>query len=214
MKMSGKCFSFWLNGVLVDSLTSYMFCTGKWKVKQIPPETFMPELNLQHVKANAIWQLRFILSLQDFCGEVNTGMASAAGTELHWVPLSLAATFFTLCCNTQREFFLPSDVYLNFTCVTQLTGENDKLRKYLFSQKPRDYCSRQPDKHGVSAKGWVFSMQCAMYMFSFTFLKGNRKLHAAVITAISLHKDYLLHPTAGFWNTSQKGGWNHQPHFI
>lgn len=111
-------FFFWLKGVLVDSLTSsYMFCTGEWKVMQIPPETLVPVLNLQHMRANATWQLRFSWSLQCFHGEENPETVSAAGTELRWVPLSLAATFFTLCCNMKREFALPFDVYLNFTCV-------------------------------------------------------------------------------------------------
>lgn len=117
MEMSGEHSSFWFKWVLVDSLTSYTFGTGEWKVIQMPPETFMPELNLQHMRANAIWKLRFSLSLQYFCDEENIEMVSATQTELHRVPLSLAATFFTLCCNVKREFALPSDVYLIFTCV-------------------------------------------------------------------------------------------------
>lgn len=40
MEMSGERFSFWLKGVFIDSLTSYTFCKGEWKVMQIPPETF------------------------------------------------------------------------------------------------------------------------------------------------------------------------------
>lgn len=50
---------------------------------QIPLETFMPELNLQHLRANATWQLRLNLSLQYFCGEESIEMVTAAGTELH-----------------------------------------------------------------------------------------------------------------------------------
>lgn len=130
-------------------------------------------------------------------------------TESFWI----WQLHFLLCAAMQREFVLPSDVYLNFTCVHNSQEKVTNWENICFHKSQETVAA---DSQTVKVpKSELFYTVCH-YMISFTCLKGNRKfiLYAAIITAMSLHKEYLLHPTAGFWNTTQKGGWNHQPHSI
>lgn len=123
---------------------------------------------------------------------------------------------FLLCAATWKENLLCLLMFILILHVFTTHRRKWQIEKIFVFTKAKRLLQQAARQTQCKCQSLSFSILCAMHMIIFTCLKSNRKFrpYAAIINAVSLHKDYLLHPTAGFWNTTQKGGWNHQPHFI
>lgn len=164
-KQTWKCqgsaflFGFW-KGVLVDSLTSYTFCTGKWKEIQIPPETFMPELNLQHMRANASWQLRFSSSLQNLCGELRWSVLQELScTEFLWV----WQLHFLLCAAACKENLLCFLMFILILHVFTTHRRKWQIEKIFVFTKAKRLLQQTARQTQCKCQSLSFSIVCHVH---------------------------------------------------
>lgn len=220
MDMSVKCFSFHLKGPSIDGLTSYTFLYREVKSNTDPTGNLHAEswsCSTWELMPYGSWCVN--LSLQFFgvwWSEAWDGQCCSNWVALTEVSLSLAATFFSLLCAALcRENLLCPLMFILILHVFTAHRRKWQIEKIFVFTKAKTLLQQTARQTQRKCQSLSFSTLCAMYMFSFTCLKDNRKFsqYAALITAVSLHEDYPLHPIAGVWNITQKGGWNHR-HFI
>lgn len=221
MEMSVKCFSFRLKAASIDWLTSYTFLNREAKSNTDPTGNLHAKswsCSTRELTPYGSWGVN--VSLQFFgvwWSEPWDGQCCSNWAALTEVPLSLAATFFSLlCAATCKENLLCPLMFILILHVFTAYRRKWQIEKIFVFTKAKRLLQQTARQTQCKCQSLSFSTLCAMYMFGFTCLKGNMRFsqYAALIAAVSLHEDYLLHPVAGFWNTTQKGSWNHQPHFI
>lgn len=133
------------------------------------------------------------------------------------VSLRPAPTFFSLLhAATCKENLLHPLMFTSVLRVFTAHRRKGQIQKIFVFIKAKSLLQQTARQTGCRCQSLSFPKVCAMCMFSFTCLKGNWKFnqYAALITAVSLYEFYPLHPIAGFWSTTQKGGWKHRPHLI
>lgn len=104
------------------------------------------------------------------------------------VPLSLAATFL-VCAATCKENLLCPLMFILIFYVFTAHRRKWQIEKIFVFTKAKRLLQQTARQTQHKCQSLSFSTLCAMYMFSFTCLKGNKKFsqYAALITAVSLH---------------------------
>lgn len=139
------------------------------------------------------------------------GQCCSYGVMLTEVSLCLAPTFFSLLrAVTCKENLLHPLMFISVLRVFTTHRRKWQIEKIFVFTKARSLLQQTARQTRCRCQSLSFSTLRAMCVFSFTCLRGNWKFdqYAALITAVSLHEFYPLHPLAGFWSTTEKGGWN------
>lgn len=94
-------------------------------------------------------------------------------------------------------------------------GRKWQIEKIFISPKAKRLSQQTARQTQCKCQSLGFSTAYAVCMFSFTCLTCIKKCsqYAALITMVSLCLD-PSHLITMFWNSTQKGGWDHQPRFI